>query len=286
MVSALRRALFLLAVLLSLCSCDIANTWRIANRPTAGGGVEVSSLASSSTGTTYSIYVSLPDSYETGSGAYPLLFLLDGDAYFSETRSRARALHSEGLAQEVVIVGIGYGAGEDMRNRDYTPTRLASVTTASGVASGGAGAFLAFITDELLPWTEAHYRISSERGRRGIMGHSYGGLFAFYTLFHSSDHFGLFVASSPSIGWDKMTSFSYEAEWAASGRPKGISLFTSSCAGDGFPLDALLGVMGQRVATASGAAPVIRYYENTVHADAWQQAFADGMAALLPSGAP
>jgi uncharacterized protein len=282
-----RRGLILLAIVLSLCSCDIAEAWRVAMRPTAGEGVELSTFASASTGTAYAIYVSLPDSYGSGAGGvYPVLFLLDGDSYFAETRSRALAQYANGLMREAIIVGIGYGSGEDMRNRDYTPTALAGVSTSSGVASGGAAAFLSFITDELLPWTEAHYRVSPERDSRGIMGHSYGGLFAFYALSHASDHFGLFVASSPSIGWDKMISFSYPDEWASSGRPSSISLFISSGAGDGFPLDALIQVLGERVATVSGSSPVIRYYANTVHADVWQSAFADGMAALLPAGTP
>jgi len=80
-------------------------------------------------------------------------------------------------------------------------------------------------------------------------------------------------------------SFSYVDAWAASGRPTAVALFTSSGAGDGFPLDAVLGVMGERVEAVSGTAPVIRYYANTVHADVWRGAFADGMAALLPRAA-
>jgi predicted alpha/beta superfamily hydrolase len=277
-----RRGLFILPLLLSLCSCDISDTWRILMRPSVGEGVEVSSLTSSNTGTSYSVYVSLPDSYASGDSVYPVIFLLDGDSYFTETRARARAQYTDGLMKEAIIVGIGYGAGEDMRNRDYTPTTLAGVTTASGAASGGAFAFLAFLSDELLPWMEGNYRISSERGLRGIMGHSYGGLFALYAVFHKSDDFGLFIASSPSLGWDKMLSFSYPAEWAASGRSTSVSLFISSGAGDGFPLDAIIKVMGERVEAVSGLAPVIRYYDNTVHSDVWQSAFADGMAALLP----
>jgi predicted alpha/beta superfamily hydrolase len=267
------KLLFVLPLLL-LCSCDIADTWRILMRPTAGEGVDVDSLVSASTGTTYSISVSLPDSYQSGASAdYPVLFLLDGDAYFTKTRLMAVSQAAGGLMEEVVIVGIGYGVGEDMRNRDYTPTSIDGVTTDSGAASGGASAFLAFITDELLPWVGARYRIS------------YGGLFAFYALFHSSDDFGLFISSSPTLGWDDLVSFSYPDGWAASGRPTTVSLFTSSSAGDGFPVDALIGVMGERVEAVSGTAPVIRYYPNDVHSSVWRSSFADGMAALLPWGA-
>jgi predicted alpha/beta superfamily hydrolase len=275
-----------LPILLLLCSCDLADTWRILMAPTAEEGVEVSRLESSNTGTTYSIYVSLPDSYASGTeSAYPVLLLLDGDAHFTETRSRALSQCSDGLMEETVIVGIGYGAGEDMRNRDYTPTSLPGVTTDGGAASGGASAFLAFITDELLPWTEARYRVSADRARRGIIGHSHGGLFALYALFHGSDDFGLFISASPTLTWDGLVSFSYVEEWRASGRSTSVSLFISSSAGDGFPADALNNAMAEHVEAVSATAPVIGYYPNMVHSDVWRTAFADGMAALLPRGA-
>lgn len=250
-------------------------------RPTAGVGVEVSTLASAKTGTEYSLYVSLPDSYAGGSSTYPLLLLLDADSYFTETCARARALAAEGSMEEAVIVGIGYGAGEDMRNRDYTPTAVSGVSTDSGAASGGAAAFLAFITDELLPWAGTNYRVSTDRAARGILGHSYGGLFVFYALFNASDSLGAFIASSPSLGWDSLVSFSYVDAWASSGRSKSVSLFASTGAGDGFPVDALVSEMAARVQTVCGMAPTVRYYPNTVHADAWESAFPDGMAVLF-----
>jgi predicted alpha/beta superfamily hydrolase len=282
----LRVSLAAFAFAAILSSCDIADAYRVAMAPKAGEGVEAASLASASTGTTYSIYVSLPDSYASEPGAsYPLLFLLDGDMHFAEARARAASQHSSGLMREAIIVGVGYGSGEDMRNRDYTPTNLAGVKTDSGAASGGASAFLAFLSGELLPWVEARYRVSSDRSLRGIMGHSYGGLFALYALFHASDRFALFVASSPTIGWDRLTAFSYPGVWAASGRPTQVSLFASSGAGDSFPTDALIKDMTDRVAAISGTSPVLRYYDNEVHSDVWRKAFAEGMAALLPEAA-
>jgi predicted alpha/beta superfamily hydrolase len=267
-------------------ACDIADTWRVLFLPTGGEGVEVASLVSENTGTEYAIYVGLPDSYAADTTTtYPVIFLLDGDSSFTDTRSRALALAADGIMAEALLVGVGYGDAEDMRTRDYTPTAMEGVATDSGEASGGASAFLAFLTDELLPWVEARYRISAERALRGIAGHSYGGLFAFFALFNASDSFGAFIASSPTLAWDELVSFSYVDAWAASGRPTSAALFTSSGAGDGFPADALIDVMADRVEAVSGAAPTVAYYPNTVHANVWRDAFPDGMAALFPGGA-
>jgi uncharacterized protein len=286
----MRKGLQRLAIALGLCaaaavvlgSCDLSDSYRILMRPASGDGVEVSSFASTSTGTEYAVYVGLPRSYANdAAGSYPVLFLLDGDSYFSETHSRAQALAAAGSMPEAIIVGIGYGSGANLRTRDYTPTSMKGITAPDGSASGGAGAFLAFIKDELLPWVEAGYRVSPDRASRGIMGHSYGGLFALYALFMESDAFGCFIASSPTIAWGDLVSFSYLDEWSASGRSTAVSLFLSRGAGDGFPEDALVDQMARSVGAVSGAAPASSFYQNTVHANVWRQAFPDGMAAVL-----
>ena len=48
-----------------------------------------------------------------------------------------------------------------------------------------------------------------------IVGHSFGGLFALYVLFHEPDTFRRYVASSPSLWWDKKVTFEYEREYAS-----------------------------------------------------------------------
>jgi predicted alpha/beta superfamily hydrolase len=65
--------------------------------------------------------------------------------------------------------------------------------------SGGADRFLAFMRDELIPYMDATYR--TDRTDRGLLGHSYGGLFAVYAMLHQPDLFSRIIAASPSLGW-------------------------------------------------------------------------------------
>jgi len=53
---------------------------------------------------------------------------------------------------------------------------------------------------ELIPYVDATYR--TDRKDRGLLGHSYGGLFAIYAMLHQPDLFRRIVAASPSLGWD------------------------------------------------------------------------------------
>jgi predicted alpha/beta superfamily hydrolase len=46
------------------------------------------------------------------------------------------------------------------------------------------------------------------------VGHSLGGLFALYTLFHFPDTFDRYVALSPSLWWDNGVIFEYESAFA------------------------------------------------------------------------
>jgi predicted alpha/beta superfamily hydrolase len=82
------------------------------------------------------------------------------------------------------------------RERDFTPTRV--VTSPQ---SGGAAQFLAFLEQELMPLIDRTYRTNP--ADRALLGHSYGGLFAVYTLLHRPQLFQRIVAASPSLGWDK-----------------------------------------------------------------------------------
>ena len=66
---------------------------------------------------------------------------------------------------------------------------------------GGAGSFLRFIRQELMPFIQSSYPVRPEE--KAIAGSSFGGLFALYTLFHHPDTFNCYIIGSPSIGWDE-----------------------------------------------------------------------------------
>jgi len=140
------------------------------------------------------IWVSQPLGYDQSSERYPLMILLDGDGHFHHTTGIIQFLTRGGMMPQMLVVGIP----NTDRTRDLTPPAL-SDTTGRFSTAGGAKWFLQFITDELVPYVESHYRTQPYKI---IVGHSFGGLFVVNALLHRPDVFDAYVAISPSLWWD------------------------------------------------------------------------------------
>jgi predicted alpha/beta superfamily hydrolase len=110
----------------------------------------------------------------------------------------ARFLARNGRMPEVIVVGIPHLD----RTNELTPTHGRMGGGDGGQAlpgSGGADRFLAFVEEELVPWVDRTYRTAPYRI---LAGHSFGGLFALYTLFERPDLFQARIAVSPTFPWD------------------------------------------------------------------------------------
>ncbi len=118
---------------------------------------------------TFSIYV--PATYADSQARYPVLYVLDGEAYFLHAASTATSLAQLGRMPEAIVVAIH----NTNRRRDLTPPFI----TLPDVPAGGAEAFLSFIEKELIPIIEGRYRTQP---LRILIGHSHGGLFNSYAL--------------------------------------------------------------------------------------------------------
>lgn len=145
------------------------------------------------------IIVRTPPGYDRQTRTYPVLYLTDGDRQIGHTAATVEFLAREGRMPEMIIVGIG----NTDRTRDLTPTR-ASFDGGDGrlidfPTAGGAENFLSFIETELIPWTESSYRTEP---LRLFAGHSFGGMFAFYTLVERPELFRARIAVSPTFTWD------------------------------------------------------------------------------------
>src|ERR1700690_2314992 len=93
------------------------------------------------------------------------------------------------------LVANGRSAGEPRRHR----------TPHAHVCKDRA-AFLDFLEHEVIPFVDRTYRtIPSDRG---LLGHSYGGLFAIYALEQRPALFQRIVAASPALSWDNRLLFS------------------------------------------------------------------------------
>src|ERR1700680_714590 len=158
---------------------------------------EQRTLKSTKIGQRYDLLVSLPEDYAKSRQSYPVLYVLDGWHFPLMAFLQVNNIYSKRMPP-VIIVNVGHWPATDamtLRARDFTPTR-----TSKEPNSGGGAAFLDFLEHELIPFVEKTYRtIPSDRG---LLGHSYGGLFAIYALEQGPALFQRIVAASPSLGWD------------------------------------------------------------------------------------
>ncbi len=145
------------------------------------------------------VVVSTPAGYDRSPERYIVLYMTDGPAHLTYTRGIADVLARNGLAPNLIIVGV---ANTD-RTRDLTPSRTDYPRRNGGViqapTSGGAGDFLKFFEKELIPFINSRYRTLPYRI---FSGHSFGGLFAVNAMVTRPDLFDAVIALSPSLRWD------------------------------------------------------------------------------------
>jgi predicted alpha/beta superfamily hydrolase len=166
-------------------------------------GTEHRTLTSAKIGQRYDLLVSLPNGYATSGQSYPVLYILDGWHFPLMAFLQNNNVYSKRM-RPVIMVNVSHGSTPDvmaLRARDFTPTK-----TSREAASGGAAAFLDFLEHEVIPFVDRTYRtIPSDRG---LLGHSYGGLFAIYALEQRPALFQRIVAASPALSWDNRLLFS------------------------------------------------------------------------------
>lgn len=147
----------------------------------------------------YQLFVSLPVGYATNDTTkYPTLYILDAPNSYWLVQAMTAYLSEGGGTPRMILVGVGYpdSSNGDRRRVDLTPT---TERGAEAPPSGGAAAFLATFRRDFIPLIEKNYRAN---GDRALLGHSFGGLFAVYTLFNAPDLFNRYGILSPSMWWD------------------------------------------------------------------------------------
>jgi predicted alpha/beta superfamily hydrolase len=174
-------------------------------------------------------WVYLPESYNSKAQspeAYPVLYLLDGDALFHTATGVVEFMSRNGNDQipELIVVAIP----NTNRNRDLTPTH--SLTTQIGkesksqASSGGGDAFLRFLQEELVPRIDASYRTLPYRI---LAGHSLGGLLAIHALLTAPATFQGILAIDPSLWWDNQIVVRKEKEFLATAKGLHNGVFIS-----------------------------------------------------------
>jgi len=129
------------------------------------------------------VLVSVPNSYNTSSIHYPVLYDLGG-FYFTYASGTVQILSQTTDIPEMIVVGV------PPVQRGYVPTPFEE----RGENPAGADLSIKFLKKELIPFVEKHYRTNAFRI---LYGHSVGGLFTMYTLFNFPDLFTAYIAGSP-----------------------------------------------------------------------------------------
>ena len=164
------------------------------------------------------VTVYLPPGYEREAGrSYSVLYMQDGqnlfDAETSYIKGRtwrmaetADAAIDAGEIEPLVIVGVA-NAGE-RRMAEYTPTHDWKM------GGGEAHRYGRLLTEELIPFVSANYRVKQDAANTGLGGSSLGALAALYLGLRHEDVFGKLAVLSPSVWWNHRAILSLVGEMA------------------------------------------------------------------------
>jgi predicted alpha/beta superfamily hydrolase len=128
--------------------------------------------------------VYLPANYESSNVKYPVLYDLNGFAYFTYAAGTVELLSRNIEMPDMIVVGL-----PNLQN-GYVPTPYEK----RGPEPTAADLSLKFFSDELMPYVDKTYRTS---GFNLLCGHSVAGLFTMYAMFTRPELFSAGIASSP-----------------------------------------------------------------------------------------
>jgi predicted alpha/beta superfamily hydrolase len=210
----------------------------MSNKPATIIASEFRIFESKQTGRRYRISIALPYSYFDSPDAtfpfderlikWPVVYLTDANFYFGLVTDMVRAMSWCGRPSDAIIVGIGYEEQNDpqkawrdsvsRREYDFTPLPSekeeseASEWLKRTIETGGAGQFLQFIEQELIPAIESEF--NADPNRRILVGHSLGGLFVAYAIFAIPGLFDSYIIGSPALDYGEKCVFKQEDQYS------------------------------------------------------------------------
>jgi len=191
---------------------------------------------------TRSLLVATPEGYDQETDRYSVLYLLDGDENFVQTVGIVHSLMESDRIPPMLVVGIA----NTERTRDLTPPTQVENENRFLPKNGGADTFLQFISGELIPYVDTHYRT---RPYKVLVGHSAGGLLAIYALASNPTLFNAYIAIDPMLSWNnKATVTKLEAIFKDT-RELSADLYITATDEGGTALSAdykLCGILNQR----------------------------------------
>lgn len=215
----IRVLLFLPLFFIAACSDKVSSTPAVENVDNSISFGEIAKIQSSILEEERELWVRVPASAsdpEMRNTAYPVVYLLDGNAHFYSFAGMIRqlsAVNGNLVSPEMIVVAIP----NTDRFRDLTPTHTEGT-------SGGGDAFLDFLESEVMPFIEDNYPVSKYRT---FVGHSLGGLMVIDTLNSRPHLFENYIAIDPSLWWDERVILKESATALADQDFSGKSLFVA-----------------------------------------------------------
>lgn len=157
--------------------------------------VTVPDFASVHLGNQRPLTIYLPPDYHQSTAVYGSLYVNDGqDVASLQLRHTLATLLSRGQIKPIVVVAI---PTNEARLQEYG---TAVAANAQGLGREAA-AYGRFVSQEVVPYVQAHYRVKREAAHTAVLGASLGGLSAFDLAWNYPDLFGIVGVMSGSFWW-------------------------------------------------------------------------------------
>jgi len=166
----------------------------------------------------YEIIVTLPPNYDK-SKTYPTLYYLDAWWLEDIVKGNNTLLYRSRITQKIILVGISTKGNElqfnEQRTLDYTPNPFdqdlmkfpltipiePKALPIDSTNSGKSIEFRRFLKDKVFAFISENY--PAHKYDKGIIGHSFGGLFAVHDAFSKAPLFQKHIIISPALWWNK-----------------------------------------------------------------------------------
>jgi uncharacterized protein len=187
--------------------------------------------------TLFLISITVPIGIKPGSG-WPAIIATDGNGGVGTLHQAATYFGMSPKFAPSVAVTIGYPLDNDppymvARNRDLTPTAWPEWDQPYGEIlqmpcppSGGADAFLDFVTKELMPAIESEVEVDPSQWT--LIGHSLGGLFATHALLRAPTRFRRYLACGSSFWWHSPAIFEQAESFVQEAVPLKVAVYLTA----------------------------------------------------------
>ncbi|MBN3035052.1 MAG: tetratricopeptide repeat protein [Bacteroidales bacterium] len=173
------------------------------------------------------LYIHLPRDYESTRISYPVMYILYSDLYnyFCDAAMASERLGSTGEVPQLILVGVA----NTNRYRDLLPYAIPGSPD-----SGGAGQFLRFLEEELVPFIDSAYRTEDYKI---LAGPQAAAVFGLYALIKRPGFFNGILTENPFMNPENADSLFPVAERFFKGTDTLKTFLYISCHKDERPRD-------------------------------------------------